>query len=228
MLKVILIAAACLGLAACTTTDARIATSVERPTPGASVMMLQPDVQLSLLTVSGMPEARADWSTQSRDNITAQVKQALDAKGLKYTEVDPSGAMAGHTGQLLRLNGAVGQSIILFNYGAYSLPTHKGSFEWTLGDGARDLGATYHADYALFIGARGSYSSDARKAAWLGAAMLGVALPMGGQSLYASLVDLKTGRVIWFNQALAGPGADMRNAEGAHSLVTDVMKTAPF
>ena len=128
----------------------------------------------------------------------------------------------------MRLNGAVGQSILLFNYGAYSLPTHKGSFEWTLGDGAQQLGATYHADYALFINARGSYSSDARKMAFIGAAMLGVALPMGGQYVDASLVELKTGRIIWFNQALASPTADMRSPEGARSLVEELLKTAPF
>jgi hypothetical protein len=227
-MRVFLVLAACLMAAACTTTDAKLATSVEKPRANAQVMLLQPDVQLGVLTMSGLTEPRADWSSSGRDNIASEVKKALDVKGLKYTEVDPAGAMTGRSGQLLRLNAAVGQSILLFNYGAINLPTHKGTFEWTLGDGARDLGSAYNADYALFINARGSYSSDARKLAWIGAAAFGVALPTGGQYLSASLVDLKTGRIIWFNQAVAGPDADMRNPEGARNLVAELLKTAPF
>lgn len=223
-----LILAACLLLGACTTTNAKLALAVEKPRADAQVMVLKPDVQLGVLTMSGLTEPRADWSAAGRDNIAAEVKKALDAKGLKFTQVDPADAMAGHTGQLLRLNAAVGQSIMLFNYGVINLPTHKGNFEWTLGEGARDLGSAYSSEYALFINARGSYSSDARKLAWLGAAALGVSLPTGGQYLSASLVELKTGRIIWFNEAVAGPSADMRNAEGAQSLVADLLKTAPF
>jgi hypothetical protein len=220
--------AACLLIAACTTTNAKLATAIEKPRPDATVAVAQPDVQLSLLGVSGLAESRADWSNAARDNISGELKKALDAKGLKYTSIDPSGSMAGRTGQLLRLNAAVGQSIQLFNYGVINLPTHKDNFDWTLGDGAHDLAVAYNADYALFIGARGSYSSDTRKLAWLGAAAFGVSLPMGGQYLYASLVDLKTGRILWYNEAVAGPNADMRSVEGAHSLVVDVLKTAPF
>ena len=227
-MRKLFVLAASLLVAACTTTNVKLATAVEKPRADAQVMVLQPDVQLGVLTMSGLTEPRADWSASGRDNIAAEVKKALDVKGLKYTQVDPAAAMSGHTGQLLRLNAAVGQSILLFNYGAINLPTHKGSFEWTLGEGAHDLGGAYNSEYALFINARGSYSSDARKLAWLGAAAFGVALPTGGQYLSASLVELKTGRIIWFNQAVAGPDADIRNPEGAHNLVAEMLKTAPF
>ena len=33
----------------------------------------------------------------------------------------------------------------------------------------------------------------------VGMAMLGAAMPMGGQTIQASLVDLKTGQVVWYN-----------------------------
>jgi uncharacterized 2Fe-2S/4Fe-4S cluster protein (DUF4445 family) len=62
----------------------------------------------------------------------------------------------------------------------------------------------------------------------LGAAMLGVAVPLGSQQVFASLVDLRTGQVVWFNVATAGPNADMRSADGAAALTTAVLKGAPL
>ena len=94
--------------------------------------------------------------------------------------------------------------------------------------GAKSLADTYHADYALFSRAAGNYASGGRVAMMIGMAALGVSVPLGGQQMYVSLVDLHTGRVVWFNYAMAGPNADMRTPAGAASLVTDVMKTAPL
>ena len=62
----------------------------------------------------------------------------------------------------------------------------------------------------------------------IGAAALGVSLPMGGQEAYASLVELKTGKVVWFNQAVAGPTADMRSPEGAKLLTEALLKDLPL
>ena len=49
----------------------------------------------------------------------------------------------------------------------------------------------------------------------LGAAMLGVSIPPASQTVFASLVDLHTGQVVWFNVTIAGLSADMRTTEGA-------------
>ena len=59
------------------------------------------------------------------------------------------------------------------------------------------------ARYAVFIYVRDSYASAERKAAMVAMAMLGVGLTGGAQIGYASLVDLETGRVLWFNRLLA-------------------------
>ncbi|WP_176695859.1 hypothetical protein [Phenylobacterium immobile] len=58
--------------------------------------------------------------------------------------------------------------------------------------------------------------------------MLGVAVPLGVQQVYASLVDLRTGRVVWYNVAVVGPQSDIRTEEGARALVVDLMKKAPI
>lgn len=230
MKRILTLAAACLLLAACTTTNVKSVAnaSANRPGAGARILLIQPDIELSVLTASGLQEPRADWTASGRQNLQSAVETALKGKSHTFTGLDPSQAMAGRGGQLLRLNGEVGKSILLFNYGYVSLPTKSGSFDWTLGEGARTLGETYNADYALFIYGRGSYSSGARVAVVIGMAALGVGLPTGGQNVFASLVDLKTGQVVWFNLAAAGPNADMRTPEGAALLTASLLKDVPL
>jgi hypothetical protein len=152
----------------------------------------------------------------------------VTAKGHQQSSLDPSTAMEGRTGQVIRLHEVVGGSILLTNYFGWNLPTRRDNFEWTLGEGAQAIGAEHNADYALFITGRGSYASAGRVAAMVGFAMLGVGIPLGGQQAYASLVDLRTGNVIWFNVVTAGPNEDMRDPEGARLLVERLMRGAPL
>lgn len=222
------IAVACLLLAGCTTTNTKLAANQTKPAAGARIVLVEPDIQLSLLTAAGVQEPRADWTDQGRLNVAAEVERQMKARSHTYRMIDPGDAMAGRTGQLLRLHEAVGQSIMMFNYGYVSLPTKSQSFDWTLGEGAQALGAAYDADYALFVFGRGNYASGARVATAVGLAMLGVGVPVGGQQCFASLVDLKTGRVVWFNVASTGPNDDMRKPEGAAQLVQAVLKDAPL
>ena len=229
-MRIWLIAAACLALGACTTTNTRMAaeTDIGKPTPNSKVLVVTPEVQLSLLTAAGLQEAKADWSKQGREDLSAELKTALEGKAHVFERFDPGAAQEGRAGQILRLNDAVGQSIMAFNYGHIKLPTKTGTFDWTLGEGVQDLAPDRHGDYALFVTARGSYASAGRKAMMVGAALFGVAVPLGSQTVFASLVDLKTGRVVWFNVALAGPNADMRTEEGAKSLVASLLQGAPL
>lgn len=224
------VAALACALSACTTTDARLADKgvTSPPAPGSKVLLVEPDVQLSLLTASGVQQERADWSRQGRDGLREQIAAAMSGRSHPILPLDPDASMTGRTGQLLRLNEAVGRSIQSFNYGAIRLPSKRGPFDWTLGDGAVELGRERGADYALFVNGRGSYASSGRVALMLGAALLGASVPLGSQAIYASLVDLRTGRVVWFNMALAGPNADIRTAEGARALTAALLKGAPL
>ncbi|MDB5420078.1 MAG: hypothetical protein JWR59_25, partial [Brevundimonas sp.] len=205
-MKRIIAVMACLLVAACaTTTNTKVADkAAPRPAAGARVIIVQPDIELSVLTASGLQEPRADWTDQGRANVATELKTATQGRQHVFRELDPAEARQGRVGQLLRLHEAVGQSIMQFNFGVVSLPTKKGTFDWTLGEGAQALGKAYDADYALFTYGRGSYSSGGRKAMMVGMALLGVSVPMGGQQMFSSLVDLKTGRVVWFNVATAG------------------------
>lgn len=219
---------ACACLAACTTTNTKVAfNNPAKPPAGARVLLLQPDIELSVLTAAGLQEPRADWSTTARDNLSADIEAAMKSRAHAFKTVDPNAAMSGRNGQLLRLHGAVGNSILMFNYGVYALPTKK-LFDWTLGPGAQALAESQDADYALFVTGRGSYASGGRVATAIGLSLLGVGVPLGGQTVFASLVDLRTGQVVWFNVATAGPSADMREDKGSDLLVASLLKDLPL
>jgi hypothetical protein len=216
-------------LAACTSTDARLSfDKPAKPPAGARVLLLKPDVELGLMNLAGVTEPRADWSREAQANIAAAIDRGLQGRGHSMASLDPDTAMDGRTGQLIRLHEVVGGSIGAFEYGAYGLPTHKHGFDWTLGEGAQALAREHDADYLLFLYARGAYSSKQRLATVVALAILGVGLPTGGQGAFASLVDARTGKIIWFTTATAGLQADMRTQEGAEAFVRALLKDAPL
>jgi hypothetical protein len=226
----LLVLLACVAMAACTTTEVRKAApaAISAPVADSKVIVVNPDVKLAVLTAAGLQEPREDWSQSARANLNTAINDALKGRAHRFEALDPQASMEGRAGQLLRLHEAVGQSILVYSYGGLRLPTKAKGFDWTLGDGAQVLGQEHQAAYALFVTGRGTYASAGRAAVMIGAAMLGVGVPMGSQQVFASLVDLRTGQVVWFNVATAGPNADIRSAEGAAALTRDLLKGAPL
>lgn len=229
MVKSLAVAASMLILAACTTANTRVNTLESvRPAAGTRVLVVRPSVKLSMLTVAGIKEAKGDWSRDGADNIAHAMARAIADRDLAPRVFDPNRVVSARVIQVLKLNQAVGSSILDQNYGLTRLSTQRGQFNWSLGEGAQVLGATYDADLALFITCRGTYSSDARKLAMVAMAAMGQTLPPGHQTVFASLVDLHTGKVVWFTTALAGFDADIRHPEGADRLAAALIKAAPL
>lgn len=213
------------ALAGCAVTNTSTFTGQYSPPPENSrVLVMTPNAELAILGAAGIPEPREDWSTAGRDNLAVNIEAFVQEQNHQPSALDPNTAMEGRVGQIIRLHDAVGISLIQ----RAMLPTQKDRFEWTLGEGTRELGEAHEADYALFIGANGTYASAGRVAMMIGLAAVGVGVPLGSQVAYASLVDLRTGNVIWFNTVLAAPGQDMRDPEGAQRLVEVLMKDAPL
>ncbi|MBY0562626.1 MAG: hypothetical protein K2P58_00470 [Hyphomonadaceae bacterium] len=212
-------------LSACAVTNtATFSGEFEPPPANSRVLVMTPNVQLHVLTAAGMPEPREDWSIAGRDNLAATVATFVQTEAHTPSALDPSTAMEGRVGQIIRLHDAVGESLVSRGF----LPTQRDRFEWTLGEGVRELGAAHNADYALFIGAYGTYASAGRVAMMVGMSLLGVGIPLGNQVAYASLVDLRTGNIIWFNTVVAAPNQDMRDPDGAAALTESLMKDAPL
>ena len=233
-LKTCLLIGFALMAAACTTTQTRVVKTLpERPAAGSTILVFEPDIALTLLTATGLTEPKSDWNSAARTHVQSQLQAALTGRQHQFVTVNPDDLATGRTNQVLRLHDAVARSILAFNYGLLRLPTRPtNDFTWTLGSGAGELARASPggsaARYALITFGRGSYSSGGRYALAVLAAAAGTSVPMGGQQVYASLVDLQSGRIIWFNVATAGPGDDMRQDEGARALVTQLMKDVPL
>jgi hypothetical protein len=115
--------------------------------------------------------------------------------------------------------------------GAYLPTKRRQGLEYTLGQDAVELGRKTGFDYALFMHAQDNIVSGGRVALQvLGIAgcFVGFCAPNiggGGQFAYASLVDLRTGEVVWFNvvqaeSQIAGiKFGDIRTPQGAAQLV---------
>jgi outer membrane protein assembly factor BamB len=128
---------------------------------------------------------------------------------------------------VVALHRAVAESVWVHHANGTQLPTKDGQLDWSLGAGAvQALRERTGADYALFTWVRDSYASSERKAVMVGMLLLGSVTLGGNQAGYASLVDLKTGRVVWFRD-LDRMWGDLREPQPAAETVDALLEGFP-
>jgi len=200
-----------------------------RPADPVRVLIMPPDVELSELTAGGLLEPKADWTEQGRAHVAAALDRHLEGKNATVVRYPaPGGDPDPADLQLLKLHDEVGGSILRHKYlPVLELPTKRDVFDWTLGPEVGRLRERTGADYALFVFLRDSYASAGRVALIVGAALLGVGVPGGQQWGFASLVDLRTGDIVWFNR-LVSPTGDLRKAEPAGDAVKSLLAELPL
>ena len=88
------------------------------------------------------------------------------------------------------------------------------------------IGEEHDADYAMFVYYRDRQASGGRVAFAILAAAAGVASDTGSEGGFASLVDLRTGEIVWFNVVTAGSG-ELREKDGAAAAVAKLFKDIP-
>ena len=232
----VLICLAALPLSACVQTRQFADVEFAPPQGNYKLLVMRPDVSVGSVTTGGMVEPRADWTEQGRANLIAALKAQQAERGGNAIIMEKRDSLPGiepeTIAELERLHYAVGQSIALHRYNNRHLPTKRGKgLDWTLGQDAVRLGQRTGMDYALFLYAEDSFASTGRVALQvLGVAgcFVGFCAPNiggGGQFAYASLVDLRSGEVVWFNVLQAGTQiaginmGDIRKPEGAAQMV---------
>ncbi len=232
----LVIGAAAISLSACVQTRHYADVEFTPPQGNYKLLVMRPDVTVGSVTTGGMVEPRADWTETARANLLAALKAQQAERGGNVLVMDRRDSLPGiepeTIAELERLHYAVGQSIALHRYNGRYLPTKRGKgLDWTLGADAVTLGQRTGMDYALFLYAEDSFASTGRVALQvLGVAgcVVGFCAPNiggGGQFAYASLVDLRTGEVVWFNVLQTGTQVaginigDIRKPEGAARMV---------
>ena len=234
--RVALALAAAVALGGCVQTRQFADVQFTPPQGDYRLLVLRPDVTVGALTTGGMVEPRAEWTEEARSNIIAALRAQQASRGGKLTIIEHRNALPGVPEQELadveRLNFVVDESIVEHKYLGDYLPTKRGrGLDWTLGQDAVRLGRQSGYDYALFLHAEDQVASKGRIAlglVGLAGCIVGFCAPnIGGaeQLDYASLVDLKTGEVVWFNVVDAAsqvPGikfGDLRTPQGAAQMV---------
>jgi len=196
---------------------------------GSRVVMMPADIEIYSISAGGLPEPRADWTEAAQRNFRSTVTRRQGTLGFAMTQLAEKDA--DDFAEISALHTAIARSIAVHHFGPSSLnlPTKDGQLDWSLGDSTQALKKATGADYAVFSWVRDSHASAERQAAMVAIAVLslGRAVPRGGQqTAYASLVELDTGRILWFNRFSRDSG-NIKDEEAADETVDTLFKNFP-
>lgn len=222
------------ALTGCVTTSQKIRPDLCLRAGTQKILLMPMDIELSTLTTGGMLEPNAEWTQIAEEHVQKSIDGKFARKDIDILLHED--LLAGQTDaefqkvntQLIKLHEAVGLSILLHKYVPnLALPNKKGKFDWSLGPQTKLLKEKYGTDYALFVYLRDSYCTAGRVAFIAVAAVLGVGVPGGQQTGFASLVDLNTGEIVWFNRLTRAAG-DLRTQGAAETSVDALLADFPL
>lgn len=202
-------------------------TQISRVESTPRVLLMPMDMTLGHLTAAGTFEPQTEWTAAGEQHVRSALTDFLKTRNVVLVNhKETTSAEANHQdNQIIKLHRVVGNSIRMSSL----LPTKKTGFDWSLGPNSARLGKEYDADYALFIYMKDSYAAPGCAAVKAFAILLvGVqCIQRGGrQAGHASLVDLNTGNVSWFNIVRRGRG-DLRDPQQAIETVNTLMSNFP-
>ena len=227
-LRITLVAAALLAAAAAPAQEVdprHLAPGFHARPAGSRLVVMPADMELFSISAGGVEEPKADWTEAAQANFKAALaarREQLGANAIDLAEADLD-----EFGEISALHRAVAEAVFVHHTGlGMRLPTKNDQLDWTLGDAVRPLKDRTGADYALFTWIRDTYDSRERKATRVALALLGAISVGGSQTGYASLVDLNSGRIVWFND-LRRLSGDLRDRTAALETVETLLKGFP-
>jgi hypothetical protein len=226
--RTILLLAVFAVLAGCATAqDVQQIDRLESVAENPRVILMPPDIRYYLLTAGGLAEPHAEWTDAAQANFTVAISHFADSIGTDLEIIDRNNLGATHV-TYEKLYSVVGMTVLQHQFGMFKLPS-KGNgevFDWSLGPGISALAAEHDADYALFVYYRDYQASGGRVALAILSAAVGYAASAGSEGGFASLVDLRSGDIVWFNVVGAGSG-ELRDADGAVTAVETLFRDIP-
>jgi hypothetical protein len=227
LLWIALSLAAAIALGGCAVPVQRQAKELRREPGQLPVIVVMPlDVELAELSAGGLPEPKSEWTDAALKHMRAALETEAKSYKVKLVDYQPQTGTPEDQStslELVKLHRAVGGSVLVHQYlPGQELPSKAGKFDWSLGPSVASISRAHHADYALFLFVRDSYASAGRVGVIVVAALLGVGIPGGAQVGFASVVDLKTGDIVWFNRLARGHG-DLRTPEAARETVRELV-----
>ena len=218
-MKRIVVAASILVLAGCAMgpTNVQKLDRLESVGEDPRIVLMPPDIRYYLLTAGGVTEPNREWTEAAQVNFTEAALDYANNIGadLKILDKDNLGP---EEIRYETLHSAVGMTVLTHYFGTHKLPSKEESFDWSLGPEISAIGENHNADYALFVFYRDYQASEGRVAFAILAAAAGVAIHSGSEGGFASLVDLETGDIVWFNVVNVGSGELKDKASAAEAV----------
>jgi hypothetical protein len=208
--------------------------SIAAPVAGVrpKVLVLPVDVTVYQLSAAG-PEAIPEWTTAARTNLSEGLGIVMaNHAGLDYTALPE---MSAEERQVLDDYVAVAKLVNLQGQAlkARDWETRRAEFDRHLGDGLAFLRQRTGADYAVLVHGAQVEQSGGLIATQLLAAAAGIVLVAGGGThVSATVLDLSSGDVKWFNTAngaeIFGVGTlDMRKPESTAKVLEKLFEPYP-
>lgn len=189
-------------------------------------LIMTPDIKYYLMPTGGVPQVQAEWTEAARINFSNSLNAYAADRDIDVVTIAEQEQLSETEITYQKLYAAVGSTVLNHHFGALKLPTKQGAFDWSLGPGVAVIGKKYDADYALFSYYRDYQATGGRVAFSIFAALAGVGVVAGGEVGFASLVDLRTGDIVWFNKVASGVG-ELRQADQARAAVDELFKNLP-
>lgn len=207
-------------VAACASEVAPTMGAVNRPPPSSTNV---------LLVTPGDVMAERDVPLVARSNLEAAARFALDARGHDAVDYEPR-RRSGATGrQVLLLHESVADTMLAVRGDALTLNIDGGAATLrTLGSGGQVLGRGYGTDYALIVSLRGRSGAARDDVAPAVVGPAGVARAEGERDLVASVVDLRSGDIIWFNALQVNPRRAFRDMARARETMGALLLEMPL
>lgn len=212
-------------LAGCVATNVSTSAGFNGVPKNSSLLLMPPDIKMYRVTASGISEPIAEWTDKARIEFQAALDQFTQAESIAVTRQDGSD-LTDNAVEYDKLHAAVGQTILNNHYSPIKLPAKQGAFDWSLGDGMRSLTSDESHQFALFLHYRDYEAGGGRVGMAIFAAALGASIYTGHQGGFASLVDLRSGNIVWFNNVPLSQG-NVRTAAGAQTLVKQLLSGLP-
>ena len=225
--KALTVITAFLFLSGCaTTSNVQQIDKLESIGDNPRIVLMPPDIRYYLVTMGGIPEANAEWTEAAKTNFSKAMLDYAETIGADVRPISADNMLPAEI-QYETLHSAVGLTLRQHHFGLFKLPSKAGNFDWSLGPGVSAIADNHGADYALFVYYRDYQASGSRVAFAILAQAAGVGVGTGAtEHGFASLVDLKTGDIVWFNVVTAGKG-ELRNADDAAIAVSTLFKDIP-
>ena len=205
-------------------------TAIDKLSGNAStikIVVLKPDVKLYEVDAMGDRIIKADWTNQAKKNVEIAMREFLKNENLNVNFLETE--LNEEQSQYLKLQKKVSDVIV----GHVVVPEQKipskdiEGLDWTLGPKFSQSFQNIDADYVLILNIRDYFSTGGRILAQTLLVLLGgTYIPLIQQG-YGTLIDVRTGDLVWFDFAQAESFGDTRNEKGAKDAIEKILKKLP-